>query len=51
MLFRSDAGVPIKAPVAGISVGLVTGETDEDFVLLTDIQGLGDFFGDIYEHK
>lgn len=41
------AGVPIKAPVAGISVGLVTGETDEDFVLLTDIQGLEDFFGDM----
>ena len=42
-----DAGVPIKAPVAGISVGLVTGETDDDFVLLTDIQGLEDFFGDM----
>ncbi len=41
------AGVPIKKPVAGISVGLVTGETDEDFVLLTDIQGLEDFFGDM----
>lgn len=41
------AGVPIKSPVAGISVGLVTGETDEDFVLLTDIQGLEDFFGDM----
>lgn len=41
------AGVPIKAPVAGISVGLVTGETDDDFVLLTDIQGLEDFFGDM----
>jgi polyribonucleotide nucleotidyltransferase len=41
------AGVPIKAPVAGISVGLVTGETDKDFVLLTDIQGLEDFFGDM----
>nr|OON93107.1 MAG: polyribonucleotide nucleotidyltransferase [Epulopiscium sp. Nele67-Bin001] len=41
------AGVPIKAPVAGISVGLVTGETDADFVLLTDIQGLEDFFGDM----
>ncbi len=42
-----DAGVPIKAPVAGISVGLVTGESDDDFVLLTDIQGLEDFFGDM----
>lgn len=41
------AGVPIKKPVAGISVGLVTGETDSDFVLLTDIQGLEDFFGDM----
>lgn len=41
------AGVPIKRPVAGISVGLVAGETDEDFVLLTDIQGLEDFFGDM----
>ncbi len=41
-----DAGVPIKAAVAGISVGLVTGEDDE-FVLLTDIQGLEDFFGDM----
>ncbi|MEG0012500.1 MAG: polyribonucleotide nucleotidyltransferase [Cellulosilyticaceae bacterium] len=41
------AGVPIKAPVAGISVGLVTGDSDEDFVLLTDIQGLEDFFGDM----
>lgn len=41
------AGVPIKAAVAGISVGLVTGETDDDFVLLTDIQGLEDFFGDM----
>lgn len=41
------AGVPIKAPVAGISVGLVTGQTDDDFVLLTDIQGLEDFFGDM----
>ena len=42
-----DAGVPIKAPVAGISVGLVTGESDDEFVLLTDIQGLEDFFGDM----
>lgn len=41
------AGVPIKAPVAGISVGLVTGDTDEDYVVLTDIQGLEDFFGDM----
>lgn len=41
------AGVPIKKPVAGISVGLVTGDTDDDFVLLTDIQGLEDFFGDM----
>lgn len=41
------AGVPIKAPVAGISVGLVTGESLDDFVLLTDIQGLEDFFGDM----
>ena len=41
------AGVPIKKMVAGISCGLVTGETDDDFVLLTDIQGLEDFFGDM----
>ncbi len=41
------AGVPIKAMVAGISCGLVTGDTDEDFVLLTDIQGLEGFFGDM----
>ena len=41
------AGVPIKSQVAGISCGLVTGDTDEDFVLLTDIQGLEDFFGDM----
>jgi polyribonucleotide nucleotidyltransferase len=41
------AGVPIKKPVAGISVGLVTGQTTDDFVLLTDIQGLEDFFGDM----
>ena len=39
------AGVPIKAPVAGISVGLVTGEGDDDYIILTDIQGLEDFFG------
>jgi polyribonucleotide nucleotidyltransferase len=42
-----DAGVPIVRPVAGISVGLVTGEADDDFVLLSDIQGLEDFFGDM----
>lgn len=43
-----DAGVPIKRPVAGISVGLVTGEDDpSEFVLITDIQGLEDFFGDM----
>jgi polyribonucleotide nucleotidyltransferase len=41
------AGVPIKRPVAGISVGLVVGENEEDYVLLTDIQGLEDFFGDM----
>ncbi len=41
------AGVPLKSQVAGISCGLVTGEQDEDFVLLTDIQGLEDFFGDM----
>ncbi len=41
------AGVPIKRPVAGISVGLVTGDSEDDFVLLTDIQGLEDFFGDM----
>ncbi len=41
------AGVPIKAAVAGISAGLVTGETDEDYLVLTDIQGLEDFFGDM----
>ncbi|WP_289285522.1 polyribonucleotide nucleotidyltransferase [Parablautia intestinalis] len=41
------AGVPIKKMVAGISCGLVTGESDDDFVLLTDIQGLEDFFGDM----
>jgi len=41
------AGVPIKRPVAGISVGLVTGDNDDDFVMLTDIQGLEDFFGDM----
>ena len=41
------AGVPIKKQVAGISAGLVTGETDDDYVVLTDIQGLEDFFGDM----
>ena len=41
------AGVPIKSMVAGISVGLVTGETDDDYVILTDIQGIEDFFGDM----
>ena len=42
-----SAGVPIKAAVAGISCGLVTGDTDDDYVVLTDIQGLEDFFGDM----
>ena len=41
------AGVPIKKPVAGISVGLVTGDNDDDYVMLTDIQGLEDFLGDM----
>ena len=41
------AGVPIRKMVAGISCGLVTGDRDEDFILLTDIQGLEDFFGDM----
>ncbi len=41
------AGVPISKPVAGISCGLVTGETDDDYIVLTDIQGLEDFFGDM----
>ena len=41
------AGVPIKKPVAGISCGLMTGETDDDYIVLTDIQGLEDFFGDM----
>ena len=41
------AGVPIKKMVAGISCGLVTGETDDDYIVLTDIQGLEDFFGDM----
>ena len=41
------AGVPIKRPVAGISVGLVTGDNDDDFIEITDIQGIEDFFGDM----
>ena len=41
------AGVPIKKPVAGISCGLVTGDIDDDYIVLTDIQGLEDFFGDM----
>ncbi len=41
------AGVPIKKQVAGISTGLVTGDTDDDYIVLTDIQGLEDFFGDM----
>ena len=41
------AGVPIARPVAGISCGLVTGDTDDDYLVLTDIQGLEDFFGDM----
>ena len=41
------AGVPIKKPVAGISTGLVTGESDDDYIVLTDIQGIEDFFGDM----
>ncbi len=41
------AGVPIKTMVAGISCGLVTGDTDDDYVVLTDLQGLEDFFGDM----
>ncbi len=41
------AGVPIKSAVAGISCGLVTGDTDDDYLVLTDIQGLEDFFGDM----
>ncbi|MCG8570776.1 MAG: polyribonucleotide nucleotidyltransferase, partial [Spirochaetes bacterium] len=42
-----DGGVPIKAPVAGISIGLMTGETDDEFVTLTDIVGQEDFSGDM----
>ena len=41
------AGVPIRKPVAGISCGLVTGESDDEYLVLTDIQGLEDFFGDM----
>ncbi len=41
------AGIPLKAQVAGISCGLVTGDTDDDYIVLTDIQGLEDFFGDM----
>ncbi len=41
------AGVPLKDMVAGISCGLVTGDTDDDYLVLTDIQGLEDFFGDM----
>lgn len=41
------AGVPIKRPVAGISVGMVTGDSDDDFIEITDIQGVEDFFGDM----
>ena len=41
------AGVPIKSMVAGISCGLVTGDTDDDYIVLTDIQGIEDFFGDM----
>lgn len=41
------AGVPISKAVAGISTGLVTGDTDDDYIVLTDIQGLEDFFGDM----
>ncbi len=41
------AGVPIKSAVAGISCGLVTGDSDDDYLVLTDIQGLEDFFGDM----
>ena len=43
-----DAGVPLKRPVAGISTGLVTNpDNDEDYVMLVDIQGIEDFFGDM----
>ena len=46
-MFLMAADVPIKKPVAGISCGLVTGDTDDDYIVLTDIQGLEDFFGDM----
>ena len=42
-----DAGVPIKAPVAGISCGLITEEDSDDFMTMIDIQGLEDFYGDM----
>ncbi len=42
-----DAGVPIKAPVAGISCGLITDEDSDDFMTMIDIQGLEDFYGDM----
>ncbi len=42
-----DAGVPIKAPVAGISCGLITAEDSDDFMTMIDIQGLEDFYGDM----
>ena len=41
------AGVPVRKMVAGISCGLVSGDSDDNYVLLTDIQGLEDFFGDM----
>ena len=41
------AGVPIRKPVAGISCGLITGDSDDEYLVLTDIQGLEDFFGDM----
>ena len=43
--------MPIKKQVAGISCGLVTGDTDDDYIVLTDIQGLEDFFGDIVHSR
>ena len=46
-MYLMAAGVPIKKTVAGISCGLVTGDTDDDYIVLTDIQGLEDFFGDM----
>ena len=42
-----DAGVPIKAPVAGISCGLITADDSDDFMTMIDIQGLEDFYGDM----